>query len=1036
MKVIDFNQPYDQKAFLDFLQQVFLPEDFSPADEVLDLKLKPRYINEVTHLGECPELGLNVYKIHHGSENDPRVSLTKETFRLMKEYNDFNALAVFISPGSENYRLSYITIGLKPEDTKVTYEYSNPRRYSYFLGPDAKVITPTRFLLKRGRVADMGDLQERFSIEVVNKEFYREIATLFTKLVGGTRKEGSKTKGFESILRLPSVTDHQKMQEFAVRMIGRIVFCWFLKKKTTSDGKPLIPADVLSLEAVKRNDNYYHTFLEKLFFQVLNTPQEMRRKEFQSGPFADIPFLNGGLFEPHADDIYELNEFSGTSKYDNTLVVPDEWLTKLFELLERYNFTIDENTSMDVELSVDPEMLGRIFENLLAEINPETGETARKATGSYYTPRPIVEYMVDESLKQYLLTKTGIQEDKLQRLLSFSQDVEGLSPEERRKIIDALDEVKIIDPACGSGAFPMGILQKMVLVLQKADPDLQIWLTKQLEGIPSSYVRSAVEERMKNEDWNYIRKMDIIQKSIYGVDIQQIAVEISKLRVFLSLVVDSKVIDTKPNKGIESLPNLEFKFVCANTLVGLSKGNGIMFEAHQEIKELKSLRDRYFKSYGDEKQRIEKEFRETQDKMFQHAYQMGVFGGQTLTLSEWDPFSDKSADWFDPEWMFGIKEGFDIAIANPPYRMIQPHNTDRETISFFREEYKLKFKIDLFHLFFKKGIKLLKKSGIFCFIAPSSLLNNVYVESLREWLLKNTSIIKLCITREKFFDHADVHTGVYLMRKGRNFDKSRIKTTFELDKIVSMKNDIYNAVNQDTFLYLPAKTFNLLLNEKNEHLIKRVSSNFQRLGNIADLNRGLITGDKKKYFSERRLSEKHAPILAGKDIKRYYYHEPSQFVLFERPKTAGGCWDEDVHLAPHKILIRQIGKEPTAAFINEKIPFTGNIFSIRTGNMNEEKFILGLINSRFIKYYWEIMFTDFKVSFPQVTIYSLEQIPIPKNYKCEVEGFIDIIDRILSAKEKNPDTDTSQLEKDIDRMVYQLYDLTSEEITIVEGETK
>ncbi|MCP5102742.1 MAG: hypothetical protein GY950_05165, partial [bacterium] len=368
MKNIDFNRPYERATFMDFLRDIFLPEDFTPSQQEMDLEFTPRYITRVTLLGQCPDLGLNVYEIQHPSESDPRVTLTKETFKLMKAYRDFNALAVFISAKSENYRLSYVTMGLNPEGAKITYEHSNPRRYSYFLGPEAKINTPTRFLVDRGRVTDMDGLRDRFSVEVVNKEFYSEIAALFTELVGGKRKEGAQTNEFDGCLRLPSVTDRQKMQEFAVRMIGRIVFCWFLKKKTTSGGRPLIPRDILSLQAVKGNRNYYHTILEKLFFQVLNTPQEQRREEFESGSFADIPFLNGGLFEPHNDDIYQLNPLSGTSKFDNTLVVPDEWLDKLFDLLERYNFTIDENTSMDVELSVDPEMLGRIFENLLAEI--------------------------------------------------------------------------------------------------------------------------------------------------------------------------------------------------------------------------------------------------------------------------------------------------------------------------------------------------------------------------------------------------------------------------------------------------------------------------------------------------------------------------------------------------------------------------------------------------------------------------------------------------------------------------------------------
>lgn len=1083
MKVIDFNQPYDQKVFLDFLQQVFLPEDFSPADEVLDLEFKPRYIDEVTHLGECPELGLNVYKIHHGSENDPRVSLTKETFRLMKEYNDFNALAVFISPGSENYRLSYVTIGLKSEDKKPTYEYPNPRRYSYFLGPDAKVITPTRFLLKRGRVADMNELQERFSIEVVNKEFYREIATLFTKLVGGTRKEGSKTKEFESILRLPSVTDHQKMQEFAVRMIGRIVFCWFLKKKTTSDGKPLIPVDILSLDAVKGNDNYYHTILEKLFFQVLNTPQENRRDEFKSGSFADIPFLNGGLFEPHKDDKYKLNDFSGTSWSDNDLVVPDEWLRELFELLERYNFTIDENTSMDVELSVDPEMLGRIFENLLAEINPETGETARKDTGSYYTPRPIVEYMVDESLKQYLLTKTGIQEDKLQRLLSFSQDVENLSQEESRKIIDALDAVKIIDPACGSGAFPMGILQKMVLVLQKADPDLLIWKNKQLEGISSSFVRSTVEERMKNEDWNYIRKMDIIQKAIYGVDIQQIAVEISKLRVFLSLVVDSKVIDTKPNQGIESLPNLEFKFVCANTLVGLSKGNGIMFEAHQEIKELKSLREDYFKSFGNEKHRIEKKFRETQDKMFHHAYQMGVFGGQTLTLSEWDPFSEKSADWFDPEWMFGIKEGFDIVIANPPYVRQEKIPVEYKKILKLSHPSVANSMADLYVYFFSVALNLLNEKATMVFITLNKWLKTKYGKELRDKL--RTKIVDVIID---FFElpvfSASTDTAI---TKVVNYPNDSNETMYF--PVKSLKNLVLkDLIKGQHKTVIKDPTGWLFINKYEENILRKIYSNSIPLNEFVKnkIHYGVKTGANKIFVVNNTTKEKLCskdkksteilkPFLKSTSFSKYSANWGYEWLILTR---------QGVNIEKYKAIKEYLEKykevlEPKP--INWKGPWKGRksgsykwyeiqdnvayyrefeepkIIYIYTAKdhqfyldykgyyvnnscyiiVSDNKYLFYFLNSILFNWFQKIKFVAYGDSEDggrvKLDNNKMINVPIKKIDSKVLNAFESIYNLVLNERKRDK---VVEYERKIDNMLYELFDLTPEEVAIVEGETK
>jgi uncharacterized protein YfkK (UPF0435 family) len=423
-------------------------------------------------------------------------------------------------------------------------------------------------------------------------------------------------------------------------------------------GEPLVPRGILSSDAVYINKEYYHNVLEKLFFEVLNTPQEQRRENIL--PDADkIPFLNGGLFEPH-----KLNDFyNGQPQYN--LVIPDGWFEQFFKILEQYNFTIDENSTVDADVSVDPEMLGRIFENLLAEVNPDTGESARKATGSYYTPRTIVDYIVDQSLKQYLLTKTKIDEGRITALLSYEAPEVSLSDSEKISVISALDEIKVIDPACGSGAFPMGVLHKMLLVLNKVDPDLRIWVDKRLERIADDIFKEEIKNKLERDNLEYVRKLIIIRNSIFGVDIQQIAVEISKLRVFL--------------------PNLEFKFVAANSLLGLPKAVPdrkalIDFEDKESINALAKIRDKYFTSYGEEKLKAEQDFIEVQKKMFRfylqnlNQEQRNLVGtikkvntsSKTVTqmLSEWEPFSYKQSEWFDTKWMFG-KENFDIVIANP-----------------------------------------------------------------------------------------------------------------------------------------------------------------------------------------------------------------------------------------------------------------------------------------------------------------------------------------------------------------------------------
>jgi adenine-specific DNA-methyltransferase len=672
--MMELNRTYNRDDFLHFLGENFLidfKKDIRPVSTQGLSSLQKAY-----SLGRSESLDLQVFEFSFEGSPNKRVALTKDAFQIMRSYAIFQALAIFHSPNSNDWRLSLMTA--TPERTekgKVSISYSNPKRLSFFLGPNAKVNTPTKFLLKMGNVVDLDNLKKRFSIEVVNKEFYREISELFTQLVGGSVYMGRKRVDYDALLKLPSIQDKsQTSLEFAVRLIGRVIFCWFLREKKSDKGKSLMPNNLLSFEAVKKNPDYYHNILEPIFFEVLNKPVLSRKDDYASEPFSSIPYLNGGLFSPHDDDFFSYNEGKQTVNY-NVVIIPDEWLRKFFAVLETYNFTIDENTSFDEELSIDPEMLGRIFENLLAEINPETGESARKSTGSYYTPRVIVDYMVDESLLVYLKQQTQIDTEKLRAILSYDlhDDEENpLSENERERIISALEKVKILDPACGSGAFPIGALQKIVFILQQADPVGQLWFKKQIKNT-SPEIRRVLEREFAHKNFDYIRKLGIIRENIYGVDIQPIATEISRLRCFLTLVVDERIQEDLENRGIEPLPNLDFKFVTANSLIGLpgSQSNSQigLFEDDEGIRELKELRDMFFTAFGAERDQLKLQFVQAQKQMLQRMIAEGRRGYADLTsmLSSWNPFSHKASLWFDSAWMFGIEEGFDIIIANPPY---------------------------------------------------------------------------------------------------------------------------------------------------------------------------------------------------------------------------------------------------------------------------------------------------------------------------------------------------------------------------------
>jgi hypothetical protein len=265
-----------------------------------------------------------------------------------------------------------------------------------------------------------------------------------------------------------------------------------------------------------------------------------------------------------------------------------------------------------------------------------------------------------------------------------------------------------------------------------------------------------------------------------------------------------------------------------------------------------------------------------------------------------------------------------------------------------------------------------------------------------------------------------------------------------------LHSEVYETVAQHRFGEFSGTVWNVLLNEKNARLIKKTEENSTRLGNKGKINRGLITGDRAKYFSEEKKNDKFVPILAGTDVNRYYIHPATEYVLFQRPKTSGGCWDPDVHFAPHKLLVRQIGIRPTATLITQPIAVTGNIFTVMAEDVDEEKYILAILNSNLIRYYWQTMFADFKASFPQVTIFSLAQVPIQNISDDDNENvnrrklLISLVNQILVIKKQlaasQRDSEKEQLQRkcdyidgEIDRLVYELYGLTAEEIKIVEG---
>ena len=674
-----------------------------------------------------------------------------------------------------------------------------------------------------------------------------------------------------------------------------------------------------------RNSRYYRAILQNLFFATLNQEQGkrefrknkqhmnitnlMRYKRYFKDPklFIDlvektVPFMNGGLFEcldhpipgqkgPKGGDVIEyIDGFSDRS--DNVLTVPDNiffgtqshvnlseaygegknknkdvTVKGLINLLDSYKFTIDENTPVEQDIALDPELLGRVFENLLASYNPETKTTARKQTGSFYTPREIVDYMVDESLIAYLkndlnafYTEEPLLDERLHQLFSYD-DIQPFEEEkEINQIISSIDQCKILDPACGSGAFPMGALQKMVHVIHKIDPKNKKWKERQikkLDYLEDSELRGTlvdnIEEAFSNNELDYGRKLFLIENCIYGVDIQPIAIQISKLRFFISLIVDQKIDKQKPNFGVRPLPNLETKFVAANSLIGLDSTKRLKTQNVINLeKELSDIRHRLFSAKTPKtKRNLREEDKRIREELENELIDSGWKNETAKQIACWDPYDqNQSSDFFDPEWMFDVGNGFDIVIGNPPYIK---ETTNKSVFRKLKNKKYYQGKMDIWYYFASVCIDIIKQGkGILTFIATNNWVTNSGATKLRKKIISETRLIKFIdFSNFRVFESAGIQTMILMLKKQKaeNYlvDFSKLKVSdiafSELKKFLDSVEDERFEFYKSEFHFIDKRSNSICFLSKNtDHLINQIRSkkNFdlldQEINTLQDLS--------------------------------------------------------------------------------------------------------------------------------------------------------------------------------------------------------
>ena len=864
---------------------------------------------------------------------------------------------------------------------------------------------------------------------------------------------------------------------------------------------------------------YYRAVLQNLFFATLNQivgkrefrkPNQhknvttlMRYESYFKNPNkflklveAVVPFMNGGLFDcldrpmknqkgRGGGDII-LYEDGFSDRPENDLCVPDfiffgkpesvnltaefgpagnnAEVKGLIHILKSYKFTIAENTPIEEDIALDPELLGRVFENLLASYNPETKVTARKMTGSFYTPREIVDYMVDESLISYLkhkLTLNGFEnrEAHIRELISYSVASNPFSNIETNLLIDAVDNCKIIDPACGSGAFPMGILHKLTHILHKLDPQNELWKQKQIKKaqiIDDISIRDQliedIEIAFKENELDYGRKLYLIENCIYGVDIQPIATQISRLRFFISLIVDQKVVKAKENFGVRPLPNLETKFVAANTLFSLEKPKGQLNlfddKAVYELEErLKSVRHRLFSAKTPAtKRKLREEDQVLREKMTEILVVNGWGDEAAKQLAAWDPYDqNRFSPFFESEWMFGLESGFDICIGNPPYVFARSGEskglTEVEKAHFYKNYSLAEYQINLYPLFIERGTKLLNDHGTLSFITPNNWLTINTNSLLRKFVLERAECV-LVNFFARVFESAAVDSCIVVYRKtGSN----NILKLFEYSDSLELVREVPSShfLQQSSYII----NINSFKNTDVKELLSKIETQSVKLSSVATVKAGLKAYEVGKgkppqteemktnrvYHSNSKEDENYIKYLDGKNVIRYLISWGGEYLKYGSNLAAPR---KDFNLfSTKRILVRQIPAKPpycVHACLLEEV-FLNDLNSMNIINVLESpEAILGILNSRLTSFWFVHKFGKMqRGTFPQFKVNELEEFPLPINRKTKERELAEMVKKILQGKQNKEDT--SHLEKSIDSMVYSLYNLTPEEIKAVES---
>lgn len=1020
-----FQSKFNLTKWQMLLQDYFHADKVRVSPEVLDEDAEDRkgyFLGSMTTQDNY-ELGFFYYEMEDGSVLRRKVGL-RNLIRPYLGYGFDAALAVF-NDGT-NWRLSLIC-DLKEDATST-------KRFTYVFG-DEKAFYKTpilRFESLRTKANEFLEIKKAFSVEALSDDFfdeYRKQYAEFVKFLTGKEYVKKGNKWVEQKTGEPDAQyftsfkeDDKLVRDYIKKMMGRIVFLYFLQSKGWLAGNLHYMHDLFYDASDEVKGNFLDKVLEPMFFGLLNTKLEDRSSApLVNGvgvkyiPNADkIPYLNGGLFQQEKID-----------EVDSCF--PAGMFQSLFDFFDSYNFTIDENDPNDAEVGVDPEMLGKIFENLLED---------NKDKGAFYTPKEIVRYMCQESLTAYL--QTGIEDAEVkEHIANFvkTNDVEelgGASSELAMSIDRKLIDVKICDPAIGSGAFPMGLLRELYAC------------------------RKSIE--IFEEDNAADIKRHIIQNNIYGVDIEKGAVDIARLRFWLALIIDEK--EPMP------LPNLDFKIMQGNSLLESYKGvdldvtskklktgkdtkktRGVLSLGFEETDVQKTIQDLVKSYFSITDHTLRAQRRQQIDKYVKDYIKVCAEGNHEVqdAVDELEIPNDQFFLWHTYFADVFEQGGFDIVIGNPPYGVSIKDDYRKAVVASWGNvpDY------EIYYYFIVLAAPLLKEKGIMSYIIPNTFLFNTFAKHFREMLVEKWNVLEILdCTKFPIFESAVVRNAINLFQKDSEGSKQvgyrNTANVTSFSDLLEREREFMTvesllAMNQNWGLayFLPTSIRNV---------VNLISSSPLAVKDVfPEISQGLIAYDKYKGQSEKIIKSRayHSFVykdglkkwLWGEDVTRYNLTwNGKEYIDYcngiANPRNPS-------FFVGKRMLVREITNPSIfAALIEIEAYNDPSIIIVKESRDYPIEILVGIMNSKLATFFhFNHSPKATKGAFPKILVQDIKEFPLPKVNSDERKILMRLVDDVTTIKKGKSIAETSALENQIDFLVYHLYGLTYDEVLIVDPDT-